>query len=64
MEIKITSQHILKVLYVLSWIIFIGVGIEAGGFLVNAFFSLFAGPDVVARLWKQVDLSNLYEYDP
>lgn len=29
MKIKITSRQILKILYALSWIIFIGVCIEA-----------------------------------
>ena len=41
MEIKISAQQMLNVLYVLAWIIFIGLGIDAGGFLVNTFFTLF-----------------------
>ena len=53
---------ILKILYVLSWIIFIGVCIEAGSFIVNAIFAL-ANPAVVTHLWQQVDLSDLFNYD-
>lgn len=59
---KISTGQMLKILYVISWIIFVGVCIEAGGFIVNAFFAL-ANPAVVERLWHQVDLSNLYQYD-
>lgn len=49
----------LKILYVLSWIIFIGVCIEAGSFIFNAFFTLVIHPNN-ANLF---DLSSLYEYD-
>lgn len=62
MEIKISTKQMLKILYVLAWIIFIGVCIEAGGFIANAFFAL-ANPVVVKHLWQQVDLSDLFKYD-
>lgn len=62
MEIKISTRESLKILYVLSWIIFIGVCIEAGGFIVNAVFAL-ANPSVVTRLWQKVDLSDLFKFD-
>jgi len=64
MEIKISTQQILKVLYVLSWIIFIGVCIEAGGFIFNAFFTLVLNPVDAQFFWKEVDLSSLYKYNP
>ncbi len=64
MEIKIGTKQMLKVLYVISWIIFIGVSIEAGIFISNAFFTLVLNPNAVKHLWQQVDLSNLYKYDP
>ncbi len=38
MEIKITTRQILKILYVISWVIFIGVSIEAGSFSSMQFF--------------------------
>jgi hypothetical protein len=62
MKITIGTKQILHILLILSWILFIGLGIEAGGFIVNAFFAL-ANPSVVTRLWQQVDLSDLFKYD-
>lgn len=63
MEIKISTKDILKILYVLSWIIFIGVCIEAGGFIFNAFFTLLLNPVGAGKFWMEVDLSGLYEFD-
>jgi hypothetical protein len=63
MEIKISTTQILKALYILSWIIFIGVCIEAGGFLFNAFFTLLSNPVSIGRYWQEVDLTGLYKYD-
>lgn len=62
MEIKITAKQTLNVLLILSWIIFVGLSIEASGFIVNAIFSI-VRPDVVSRLYRQVDLSALLKYD-
>lgn len=63
MEIKITTEQMLKFLCVLSWIIFVGVCIEAGGFIFNAFFTLAINPIGAHRFWQQVDLSSVYDYD-
>ena len=63
MEIRITANQMLKVLHVLAWIIFIGVCIEAGGFLFNAIYTLAFSPAYAGHLWQQVDLSTLYQYD-
>jgi len=63
MEIKISTQQILKILYVFSWVIFIGVCIEAGGIVFNAIFSLVLRPDHAQFLWKEVDLTNLLNID-
>lgn len=62
MEIKITSRQTLNVLLILSWIIFVGLCIEAGGFIANAIFAI-TNPAVVPRLWQQIDLSALFAYD-
>ncbi|GAO43828.1 DUF2975 domain-containing protein [Flavihumibacter petaseus] len=62
MEFKITLRHILNILLILSWIIFIGICIEAGGFILNAIFAL-VKPGAVKQLWQQVDLSALFRYD-
>ncbi|WP_118952523.1 DUF2975 domain-containing protein [Taibaiella helva] len=59
---NISAKPVLKILHVLSWIIFVGVCIEAGGFIVNAFFAL-VNPKVISRLWQQADLSALSRYD-
>jgi hypothetical protein len=59
MELKISTEQMLKILYVLSWIIFVGVCIEAGSVLFNAFYTLFINP-VDAGYF---DLSDLYGYD-
>jgi len=63
MEIKITTTQILKILYFLSWIIFIGVCIEAGGYIFNAFFTLMLNPAGASKFWQEVDLSGLYNFD-
>lgn len=64
MEIKIGTKQILKILYVLSWIIFIGVCVEAGGSIFSAFYTLMINPINAATFWAGNDLSSLYQYDP
>ncbi|NJN24672.1 MAG: DUF2975 domain-containing protein [Cyclobacteriaceae bacterium] len=64
MEIKITTTQILKVLQVLSWIIFIGLCIEAGGIAVNTAITLFIHPHGAKNFWEGSDyLSKLYAFD-
>lgn len=62
---KSSTKLMLNVLHVVAWIIFVGLSIEAGSFLVNAFFALF-NPAVVKHLWlwQEVDLSGLLSFDP
>ncbi|WP_118974018.1 DUF2975 domain-containing protein [Taibaiella koreensis] len=59
---KTNTRLILKVLYIVSWVIFVGLCVEAGGYLVNAFFAM-ANPGIVDRLWKDADLSDLFRFD-
>jgi len=59
MGIQISAKQMLKILYVLSWIIFIGLCIEAGSFIFNVFFSMAINP-VAADYFH---LSDLYRYD-
>lgn len=59
----INSKQILKVLNVLSWIIFIGVCIEAGGYIFNTFFVFFINPVGANSFWNKIDFSSLYQYD-
>ena len=64
MEIKISTSQILKVLEILSWIIFIGLCVEAGSIIVNTFITLFINPNGVENFWKGKEyLSSLYQYD-
>jgi Protein of unknown function (DUF2975) len=60
---KTRTELILKILYILSWVIFTGVCIEAGGFIVNAFFTLLLNPVGAKHFWQEVDLTSLYQYD-
>ena len=64
MEIKITTNQVLKVLQVLSWIIFFGLSVEAGAIIVNTIITLFINPAGVENFWEGSDyLSSLYKFD-
>lgn len=63
MEIKISTPQILNVLHVLSWILFVGLCIQAGGFIFNAFFTLTINPGEAKFFWDGADLSGLYSHD-
>lgn len=58
---KVNTNLVLKILYVFSWIIFIGICIEAGGFITNAVFAI-AKPSVVKNLYHEADLSPLLQF--
>ncbi|MFT3676398.1 MAG: DUF2975 domain-containing protein [Chitinophagaceae bacterium] len=63
MQINISSKQILKILYILAWIIFVGLCVKAGGFFVNAFTTMLFNPEGARHFWKQVDLDALYRFD-
>lgn len=63
MEIKITTRQILRVLEVFSWILFIGLCVQAGGVIFSALYAAFFNPDAAAGFWEKADLSELYAYD-
>jgi hypothetical protein len=63
MEIKITTKQMLNVLHVISWIIFIGLCINAGGILFNAFYTLIVNPIAAVNFWQGIDLSGLLNFD-
>ncbi len=46
-------------LYVVAWLIFVGLSIEAGGLIVNFFFSLYK-PEFVQNLYQKLDLTEMY----
>ena len=63
MTITITPTQILKVLHVVSWIIFIGLCVNGGGFLFNSLFALYYNPMAANNFWQGIDLSSLYDFD-
>ena len=47
-------------LYIVAWVIFVGLSIEAGGLIVNFFFSLYK-PEFVQNLYQKLDFIEMYE---
>lgn len=60
---KTRTLLVLRILHVVAWIIFVGVCVEAGGFIVNAVATLILTADGARHFWQQVDLTELYNYD-
>ncbi len=54
-----TNNFVFWGLYIVSWLIFVGLSIEAGGLIVNFFFSLY-DPGFVQNLYQKLDLSQMY----
>lgn len=57
------TDFIFKALNVVSWVIFIGLCVQAGGFIFNAFFTLLLNPAGASKFWVEVNLSALYYYN-
>lgn len=55
-----TNNFVFTGLKIVAWIIFVGLCIEAGGLIVNFFFSMY-NPDFVQNLYQKLDLSEMYE---
>lgn len=55
-----TNNFVFWSLYVIAWLIFVGLSIEAGGLVVNFFFSLY-NPEFVQNLYQKLDLSAMYQ---
>lgn len=55
-----TNNLVFKGLYIVAWLIFVGLCIEAGGLLVNFFFSVYR-PEFVPNLYQKLDLTEMYE---
>ena len=55
-----TNNFVFKSLHVVAYIIFIGLCIEAGGLIVNFFFSLYK-PEFVQNLYQKLDLTAMYK---
>lgn len=54
-----TNNFVFWALYVVAWLIFVGLSIEAGGLIVNFFFSLYK-PEFVHNLYQKLDLIQVY----
>jgi len=54
------NTFVFKGLHIVAWVIFVGLCIEAGGLIVNFFFSLYK-PEFVQNLYQKLDLSGMYE---
>jgi hypothetical protein len=54
-----TNNFVYWGLYVVAWLIFVGLSIEVGGLLVNFFFSLYK-PEVIQNLYQKLDLIQIY----
>ncbi len=55
-----TNNFVFKGLHIVAWVIFVGLCIEAGGLLVNFFFSLYK-PEFVGNLYQKLDLTEMYK---
>ena len=55
-----TNNFVFWGLYIVAWIIFVGLSIEAGGLIVNFFFSLY-NPEFVQNLYQKLDLIQMYK---
>lgn len=54
-----TNNFVFWGLYVIAWLIFVGLSVEAGGLLVNFFFSLY-NPEIIQNLYQKLDLMDMY----
>ncbi len=54
-----TNNFVFWGLYVIAWLIFVGLSIEAGGLIVNFVFSVFK-PEVIQNLYQKLDLTEMY----
>jgi hypothetical protein len=55
-----TNNFIFTAVKIVSWLIFVGLSIEAGALITNFVFSLFK-PEVVHNLYQKLDLHDMYQ---
>ena len=56
---SIRNNFVFKGLHIVAWVIFVGLGIEAGALIVNFIFSIYK-PEFVPNLYQKLDLSEMY----
>ena len=54
-----TNNFVFWGLYIVAWVIFVGLSIETGGLIVNFFFNLYK-PEFVQNLYQKLDLTEMY----
>lgn len=62
MTIKITTTHMLQCLHIISWIIFIGLCIDAGGYLTNTIYALAVNSHIAENFWTKINFESLLNY--
>ena len=60
---SIKTDYILQALHVLSWIVFVGLCIDASTFIVSTIATLMLEPPQAAKFWRQVDLNAVYNFN-
>ncbi|MNK36081.1 hypothetical protein D3C87_546220 [compost metagenome] len=55
-----TNNFVFWGLYIIAWIIFVGLSIEAGGLNVNFVFHIY-NPEIIQNLYQKLDLMELYK---
>ncbi|WP_341225642.1 DUF2975 domain-containing protein [uncultured Arcticibacterium sp.] len=54
-----SDTFVFTALKIVAWIIFVGLGIEAGGLLINFIFTIY-NPAFIENLYQKLDLSDMY----
>lgn len=57
------SKQVFKIMKILSWVIFIGLCIKTGVFIVSILITLFGDPYAANHLYMPVDVGSLYHFD-
>jgi hypothetical protein len=55
-----TNNFVFWGLYIVAWVIFVGLSIEAGALIVNFIISLY-NPEIIQNLYQKLDLSEMYK---
>lgn len=63
MNIKIGTSSFLNVLHIVSWLLFIALAIDAGGFLFNSLFTIFYNSLGARYFWNNLDLYGVLQFN-
>ena len=62
MFMKTRTTGVLRVLHVISWIVFLGLCVQTGAMLYSSLVSLFINPEGARNVYMRLDLSALRAY--